>query len=70
MSNVSFYSVKHRRAVDVPENEITKVIYNAGGGPRERYGLRAETTVDGEKVKLTKFINKATYDGTNVPVAQ
>ena len=64
---MEFYSVKHRRKVNVPDNEIKKKTFNSGSGEsRTRYAAVAETNVDGDKVKLTKFINKATFDGLKV----
>jgi hypothetical protein len=67
---MEFYSVKHRKKVDVPDNNIQKKMYNKGTdgqSSRTRYAAVAETEVDGAKVKLTKFINKATYDSLEVP---
>ena len=45
-------------------------MFNSGNGEssRTRYAAVAEATVDGDKVKLTKFINKATFDDLKVDV--
>jgi hypothetical protein len=65
---MEFYSVKHRKKVNVPDDEIKKKMFNSGNGEssRTRYAAVAEANVDGDKVKLTKFINKATFDGLKV----
>ena len=62
---MEFYSVKHRKKVEVSDKDIRKKSY--GEGTSLRYEAVASTNVDGDKVNLTKFINKATYDGLNVP---
>jgi hypothetical protein len=61
---VEFYSVKHRRKVQVDESEIQKKTYEreTSKGTQTRYAFQAETTVDGDQVKLTKFVGKETYD--------
>ncbi len=61
---MEFYSVKHRKKVTVPDKDIKKKKFNSGDGEssRTRYAAVAETNVEGDKVKLTKFINKATFD--------
>jgi hypothetical protein len=67
---MEFFSVKHRKKVEVPDDKIQKRVVNSGGkgqSDRPRYAAVAETEVDGSKVKLTKFINKALYDSLNVP---
>ncbi|MDB5081087.1 MAG: hypothetical protein JWP00_3011 [Chloroflexi bacterium] len=65
---MEFYSVKHRKKVSVSDNDIKKKMFNSGNGEssRTRYAAVAETTVEGDKVKLTKFINKQTFDGLKV----
>jgi hypothetical protein len=59
-----FYSVKHKRKVSVDDSEIQKKTYEreTSKGTQTRYALQAETTVDGDKVKLTKFVSKDDYD--------
>jgi len=61
---IEFYSVKHRRKVQVDESEIEKRTYDreTSKGKQERYALQAQTTVDGDSVKLTKFVSKETFD--------
>ena len=61
---IEFYSVKHRKKVQVDESEIQKRTFEreTSKGKQTRYGLQAETTVDGDKVKLTKFVSKDVYD--------
>ncbi|NWJ48022.1 MAG: hypothetical protein HXX08_19375 [Chloroflexi bacterium] len=65
---MEFYSVKHREKINVPDNDIKKRKFNSGEGEgRIRYAAVAEVTHKGDSVKLTKFINKATYDELKVP---
>ena len=61
---VEFYSVKHKRKVAVDEGEIQKRTFEreTSKGTQTRYALQAETTVDGDKVKLTKFVSKDDYE--------
>jgi hypothetical protein len=65
---MEFYSVKHRKKVSVPDDEVKKKMFNSGNGEssRTRYAAVAETTVEGSKVKLTKFINKQTFEDLKV----
>lgn len=65
---MEFYSVKHRKKVEVPDKDVKKKMFNSGNGEssRTRYAAVAETMVGDDKVKLTKFINKATYDSLKV----
>ncbi len=63
---MEFYSVKHRKKVEVDESDISKRVVERttkDGSIQKRYMLVAETTVDGDKVKMTKFVNQATFDG-------
>jgi len=65
---MEFYSVKHREKVNVPDTEIKKRTFSSGESEgRIRYAAVAEVTHKGDKVKLTKFINKATFDSLSVP---
>ncbi len=59
-----FYSVKHKRKVSVDDSEIQRKTFEreTSKGTQTRYALQAETTVDGDKVKLTKFVSKDEYD--------
>ena len=61
---VEFYSVKHKRKVQVDESEIEKKTYErqTSKGTQTRDGFQAETTVDGDRVKLTKFVSKDDWD--------
>ena len=61
---MEFYSVKHRKKVDVNEKDVSKKTF--GEGNRLRYAAIADTTVDGDQVKLTRFISKTTYDELKV----
>jgi hypothetical protein len=62
--SVEFYSVKHRKKVQVDESEIEKKTYEreTSKGKQTRYAFQANTTVDGDQVKLTKFVGKDDYD--------
>jgi hypothetical protein len=61
---IEFYSVKHRKKVQVDESEVQKKTYErqTSKGTQTRYALQAETNVDGDRVKLTKFVSKDDYD--------
>jgi hypothetical protein len=50
---VEFYSVKHRRKVQVDEGEIEKKTYEreTSKGKQTRYAFQAQTNVDGDQVK-------------------
>lgn len=62
---MEFYSVKHRKKIEVPDKDIRKKTF--GEGTQLRYAAVASTDVDGDKVNLTKFISKATFDELKVP---
>jgi hypothetical protein len=67
---MNFYNLKTKQTVDVPESDIRKrrsVRTTSGGKKQERYAAVAEVTVDGQPVKLFKFIDKATFDNLQVP---
>lgn len=69
---MEFFSVKHRKKVNVPEGELKKKAFEVkgkGGNMMTRYAVVTSTTVDGDKVNLTKFISKDTFDTLNVPTA-
>lgn len=59
-----FYSVKHRKKVRVPRAAVAKKTYEreTSEGTQIRYALQVETTVDGDPVKLTKFVGKDDFD--------
>jgi hypothetical protein len=61
---IEFYSVKHRRKVSVDESQVEKKTYEreTAKGTQLRYALQAQTTVDGDSVKLTKFVSKEDHD--------
>ena len=61
---IEFYSVKHRKKVQVDESEIEKKTFEreTSKGKQTRYGLQANTEVEGDRVKLTKFVSKDEYD--------
>lgn len=62
---MKFYNLKTRSHVDVPESAIKKkkMIRKTKNGEQTRYAL----TADFEGQKLYKFVNEATYNGTNAP---
>jgi hypothetical protein len=67
---MNFYNLKTKQTVDVPERDIRKrrsVRITSGGKKQERYAAVAEVKVDGQPVKLFKFIDKGTFDGLKVP---
>ena len=69
---MEFYSVKHRKKVSVPDSDMKKKVFEVkgkGGQMMTRYAVVAKSTVDGDSVNLTKFVNKETYDSLNVPMA-
>jgi hypothetical protein len=62
---MEFYSVKHRKKVDVDEGAVSRQVVERktkDGGVQKRYMLVAKTTVDGDNVTMTKFVNEATYN--------
>ncbi len=68
---MEFYSVKHKKSVQVPDTEVKKKelhIKGKGGNMMTRYAAVSETTVEGSKVKLTKFLSKDSFDALKVPV--
>ncbi len=50
--------------MQVNESEVQKKTYEreTSKGTQTRYAFQAETTVDGDRVKLTKFVGKADFD--------
>jgi hypothetical protein len=64
--SVTFYDVKTRSKVEVPEVNITKHAYThttSGGVEQTRYALRGR--YDGRT--LTKFVSRETYEQAGVP---
>ena len=69
---MEFYSVKHRRKVDVPETQMKKKVFDVkgkGGNMMTRYAVVATAIVDGDSVNLTKFVSKDTFDSLTCPMA-
>lgn len=62
---VEFYDIKYKKKVMIDEKNIVKVTFTTKSGGL-RYGIKG-TTDDGRS--LTKFVNKETWDGMNVPTA-
>ena len=59
---MEFYNVRKRQKVNVPDDNLKKTSFKARGATR--YAVRA---VDDDGTKLTKFVNKQTWDSLNVP---
>jgi hypothetical protein len=65
--SVSFYDVKTRQSVEVPESAVTKTKYErttAAGKVQVRYALRGK--YDGRN--LTKFVGQPAWDEMDAPV--
>jgi len=65
--SVSFYDVKTRQKVDVPESAVSKTKYERttkDGKVQVRYALRGQ--YDGRN--LTKFVGQPDWDAFNGPV--
>lgn len=65
--SVSFYDVKTRQPVEVPESDITKTKYERTtkeGKVQVRYALRGKF----EGRNLTKFVGQADWDAMDAPV--
>jgi hypothetical protein len=63
-----FYSVRHRRAVDVPDEAIEARVTERptkSGGVQVRYLLVAKTEVEGQPVTLTKFVTRTEFEARN-----
>lgn len=64
---ISFYDVKTRQKVEVPESAVTKTKYERTtkeGKVQVRYALRGK--YDGRN--LTKFVGQADWDALDAPV--
>ena len=60
-----FYSVRHRRTIDVPDDAVEgRVIERAtkSGGRQVRYLLTATAEVDGQPARLTKFVSREEFE--------
>ena len=68
MGKIKFYNVKKRKNVEVNVKDCCKVIYKkeTSKGTQERYAVRSK---DDDGTKLTKFINKETFDGLSCPIS-
>jgi hypothetical protein len=67
---LQFYNLKTKQLVEVPDAQVSKrrsVRVTSGGRKQERYAAVAEITVDGQPLKLFKFVNQATFDSLKVP---
>lgn len=65
---MEFYSVKHRKKVEVDDSAIGGRVVERDtkdGGKQKRYMLVAKTKVEGDEVTMTKFVNEATYNQYN-----
>lgn len=63
---ITFYDVKSRQKVGIPESEIRKIRYEKptkDGGTSVRHAIRA--TYEG--TNLTKFVSKEDWEALNVP---
>lgn len=67
--SVRFYSLKHRRYVDVPSSEVRKRTISregANAGPNSRHLFVARTEVDGVPARLTRIVSRAEYDASDI----
>jgi len=65
--SVSFYDVKTRQKVDVPESDVKKTKYERttkAGKVQVRYALRGSY----QGRNLTKFVGQADWDAFEAPV--
>jgi len=60
---MQFYNVRKREKVEIPDDKLTKTSYSARGATR--YAVRA---TDNDSTKLTKFVNKETWDSLSAPM--
>ena len=64
---ISFYDVKTRESVELPESDVTKTKYErttAAGKTQVRYALRGKY----EGRNLTKFVGQEAWDALDRPV--
>ncbi len=62
---MQFYSIKHKKKVDVDDSKVNKVTYERktkNGKTMTTYAAKAEVEVEGDMVKLTKFMKKEDWD--------
>ena len=65
--SISFYDVKTRESVDVPDGDVSKTKYERttkDGKVQVRYALRGSY----QGRNLTKFVSQATWDAFEGPV--
>ena len=65
--SITFYDVKSRQSVEVPESDVTKTKYERetkAGKTQVRYALRGKY----EGRNLTKFVGQADWDALSAPV--
>lgn len=65
--SVTFYDVKTRQSVQVPESDVTKTKYErttSAGKVQVRYALRGKY----EGRNLTKFVGQVDWDAMSAPV--
>ncbi len=64
---MQFYNLKTRSHVDIPEGDVRKMkmTRKTKSGEQTRYALTAEY----QGSKLFKFVNEATYTGSNAKEA-
>lgn len=62
---MKFYNLKTRSHVDVPDSSVKKMrmVRKTKSGEQVRYALTAEY----QGSKLFKFVNEATFKGSNAP---
>jgi hypothetical protein len=67
---MEFYNLKTKKKVEVGDHDIKKkrmVRTTSGGKRQERYAAIATVHVEGKPLQMFKFLNKADFDGLNVP---
>ena len=65
--SISFYDVKTRESVEVPESDVSKTKYERttkDGKVQVRYALRGSY----QGRNLTKFVSQATWDASTGPI--
>lgn len=60
---MEFYSVKKRKKVEIPDDQIKKTTYEGRGG-QVRYAVRG---TDDDGTNLTKFVSKDVFESLDVP---
>jgi hypothetical protein len=57
---MEFYSFRHRKRVDIPDENLRKRRYESNGG--HRYAIFGSAIVEGQEAKVSKFISKADFE--------